>query len=253
MTRYLAWAALVGALALLGACGGPADDPPPARELTTAETLCVETERGSWREDGEGVVSSLPPEILDFNRDFVDFCDRALGKIGTPTADPYETVIDLQVLRQDFGSIRNRAADLGNKISRFLLGKVEGLTRHLSGVPVTEAPARLRALLAMTDAQRGRDPKVDGAARRALKGLETGPYAQLVALVRAWERGLGSLQSLMRGLQTLLRGLPHLFQDFRNEFRKSGPAAAKWLTESGARTIVERKISDEVYSRASIS
>ncbi|HEX9939241.1 MAG TPA: hypothetical protein VGB15_19010 [Longimicrobium sp.] len=96
----------------------------------------------------------------------------------------------------------------------------------------------------MTDAAREREG-VSAGGRRALRAVEQGPWAPLVLLVREWNRGLAPLSPLMRGIDALLAGLPHLYQEFRQRFRKSSPTAAKWVTEDGWRSITERRISDE--------
>ncbi|HEX9939242.1 MAG TPA: hypothetical protein VGB15_19015 [Longimicrobium sp.] len=113
-----------------------------ARALETAERLCAEAERETWRDGDNGGRSWLPPEVLEFNHEYLEFTQRALGRIGDPTADPYETVMDLQKIRQEFFATRTRAEALGDKAGKALLSRVEGLRGQLPDVPTTEAPAR---------------------------------------------------------------------------------------------------------------
>jgi hypothetical protein len=216
-----------------------------ARALKGAETLSADAERATWQEGPDGPRSSLPPQALELNQEFAEFCNRALGVIGIPTADPYDTVLDLQKLRPEFQSLRSRLETLGNAAVAALLKRVEGLREQLPGWPPAEAPGKLRELLCMTDAQRGRVEELTAGGRRALKALEQGPFAAAVTLVQAWHRGLAPLSQLLRGLDSLLRGFPHLYQEFRQQFRKNSASASKWLTDDGWRSITERRISDE--------
>jgi hypothetical protein len=216
-----------------------------ARALENAEALCAETERATWQDGPDGPRSSLSPRAQEFNREFTEFCSRALSLIGATVADPFDTVLDLQKLRQEFQSLRSRAEALGTAASDGLLKRVEGLRSHFPDWPLAEAPAKLHKLVCMTDAERGRVEGLTAGARRALKALEQGPFAPAVVLVRAWHRGLAPLSPLMRGLDALLRGFPYLYQEFRQQFRKNSVSAAKWLADDGWRCITDRRISDE--------